>query len=127
MMNDYWDHPEYGTLEKELEKQVATTRKWMALHDEAVEREAILSTEGRDAFEAGREYHNPGDRSPELKWKNYDDWKAGVPANHKPICHNCGETEFTVDVDENNREISRCLYCHDILKICDSVSGKQQS
>lgn len=24
-MSDYWDHPEYGALEKELEKQVATT------------------------------------------------------------------------------------------------------
>ena len=42
---DYWDHPEYGNLEKKFEKQVASTRKWMALHDEAVEREAILSAE----------------------------------------------------------------------------------
>ncbi len=45
-MSDYWDHPEYGKLEKELEKQVATTRKWMALHDEAVERETAQSCEG---------------------------------------------------------------------------------
>ncbi len=44
-MSDYWDHPEYGALEKKLEKQVATTRKWMALHDEAVEREATLCSE----------------------------------------------------------------------------------
>jgi len=38
-MSDYWDHPEYGELEGKYEKQVATTRKWMALHDEVVERE----------------------------------------------------------------------------------------
>ena len=47
-MTDYWDHEEYGELEKELEKQVATTRKWMALHDEAVEREATLTAEVAD-------------------------------------------------------------------------------
>lgn len=44
-MSDYWDHPEYGELEKKFEKQVASTRKWMALHDEAVERETVLSAE----------------------------------------------------------------------------------
>ncbi len=45
-MTDYWDHPEYGELEKELEAQKQTTRNWMALHDEAVEREHTQTTEG---------------------------------------------------------------------------------
>ena len=53
-MSDYCDHEEYGELEAELEAQVKTTRKWMALHDEAVERETRLLCEGvlmRDALE----------------------------------------------------------------------------
>jgi len=45
MMSDYWDHPEYGELEEKLEQQIKTTRKWMGLHDEAVERELTLTTE----------------------------------------------------------------------------------
>ena len=51
---DYWDHPEYGELEKKFEKQVATARKWMALHDEAVEREVALSAECSAVCEAAK-------------------------------------------------------------------------
>jgi len=57
-MSDYWDHEEYGELEAELEKQTKSTRKWMALHDEAVERETLLLSEGSKKDAALQAYHD---------------------------------------------------------------------
>ena len=29
----------------------------------------------KEAFNAAREYHNPGDRIPRWRWKNYKEWR----------------------------------------------------
>lgn len=80
-MSDYWDHEEYGALEKKLEKQVATTRKWMALHDEAVEREATLTAEVTRLRVGLRFYANGRHMgfSPEA-WLEWED-VSGEPPN----------------------------------------------
>lgn len=95
LMSDYWDHPEYGELEKKLEKQVASTRKWMALHDEAVERETALSSEGAIMREAVQ------------KWSD---------AKHAGINGLIGEADYITHLKAAELELIVAL---------DAVSGKQ--
>ncbi len=88
-MSDYWDHPEYGELEAKYEKQVATTRKWMALHDEAVERETLLSSEGAAKDVALRDLLNYPDMKKYVGSIIYDKALALVSEGRR-YCKGCG-------------------------------------